>query len=235
MPSSTNEANLPTYEPLPNEVQMDSPQSNVYSNLAEFNVHTAPMGYDVPPAQQMWKVPTVAPQWSFAAVLPQITESSAFYQTFLKAKPKALGIVIIVAALLQVAVGIGLFFTMFSIALPSGIPFWGPLIYIIAGSLTIAAKAKPNICLVKGSLALNIITSIFTFIGLILTIVDYHIIWCFTHTSYRRRIVFVIQNDVVISMPPSVYAATAPAFPQPSAPLPPPPYMVQEEKVRPEA
>lgn len=45
----------------------------------------------------------------------------------------------------------------------------------------------------------------------------------------------MIQNDVVISMPPSVYAAMAPAFPQPpSAPPPPPPYMVQEDKARPE-
>ncbi|XP_072279291.1 membrane-spanning 4-domains subfamily A member 8-like [Pyxicephalus adspersus] len=148
--------------------------------------------------------------------------------------------------------------------------------YIIAGSLTIAAKVKPSICLVKGSLALNIITSIFTFIGLILTCVDFHIVWCFNHKSCHKRIVggylihsillvtnlllfctsiavsvfgcrslshassivpqvFVIQNDVVISMPPSVYAATAPAFPQPSAPVPPPPYMAQEEKATPVA
>ncbi|XP_077310844.1 uncharacterized protein LOC143930415 [Lithobates pipiens] len=277
MPSLTSEANLPSYEALPNEVPMDAPQPNVYNNPAEFNVHTVPMGYEVPPAPQMWKVPTVAPQWSFSAVIPQITESSAFYQTFLKAKPKALGIVIIVAGLVQVALGIGLIFTIFSISLPSGIPFWGPIIYVIAGSLTIAAKAKPNICLVKGSLALNIITSIFTFIGIILTFVDFHIVWCFNHLSCHRRIVggyfihsillltnlllfctsiavsvfgcrslshassivpqvFVIQNDVVISMPPSVYAAMAPEFPQPpSAPPPPPPYMVQEDKARPEA
>lgn len=92
MPSLTSEANLPSYEALPNEVPMDAPQPNVYSNPAEFNVHTVPMGYEVPPAPQMWKVPTVAPQWSFSAVIPQITESSAFYQTFLKAKPKALGV-----------------------------------------------------------------------------------------------------------------------------------------------
>lgn len=92
MHSLTSEANLPSYEALPNEVPMDAPQPNVCSNPAEFNVHSVPMGYEVPPAPQMWKVPTVAPQWSFSAVIPQITESSAFYQTFLKAKPKALGV-----------------------------------------------------------------------------------------------------------------------------------------------
>ncbi|KAM9325075.1 membrane-spanning 4-domains subfamily A member 4D-like [Gastrophryne carolinensis] len=272
MPSSADDANLPSYEALPNEVPAEAPAA--YSTPAQFNVHMAPLGYNVPPAPQMWKVPTVAPQWSVAAVVPQITEASAFYQTFLRAKPKALGIVIILAAVIQIALGIGLIFTTFSISLPSGIPFWGPIFYIIAGSLTVAAKVKPNVCLVKGSLALNIVTSIFTFIGLILTCVDFTIIWCFNHQFCYRRIVggyvihsillvtnlllfctsvavsvfgcrslgdvssivpqvFVIQNDVVISMPPSVYEATAPAFPQQSASAPPPPYIVQEDKTRP--
>lgn len=92
MPSSTNEANLPSYEALPNEVPIDAPQPIVYCSPAEFNIHTVPTEYTAPLAPQMWKVPTVAPQWSFSAVIPQITESSAFYQTFLKAKPKALGV-----------------------------------------------------------------------------------------------------------------------------------------------
>ncbi|XP_075071541.1 membrane-spanning 4-domains subfamily A member 8-like [Mixophyes fleayi] len=165
-----------------------------------------------------------------------------------------------------------------SISFPSGIPFWGPIIYIIAGSLTIAAKAKPNICLVKGSLALSIITSVFTIIGLILACVDLHIIkflyhhrnagpvggyimdsvllvtnlllFCssvsvavfgcrsLNHASSIVPQVFVIQNDVVISMPPSVFSASAPQYaelqPPPPPPPPPPPYMVQEqEKARP--
>ncbi|XP_056385965.1 membrane-spanning 4-domains subfamily A member 8-like isoform X3 [Hyla sarda] len=180
-------------------------------------------------------------------------------------------IVLILAAILQVAVGIGLFFTTFSASLPSGIPFWGPIFYIIAGSLTIAAQAKPSICLIKGSLSLNILTIVFSAIGLVLTCVDLGIIWCFPRRLCRSRIiggyfidsillvtnlllfclamslsvfgcrslsqassivpqVFVIQNDVVISMPPSVYFATVPAFPQTQPPAPPPPpYMGDTE------
>ncbi|XP_069608935.1 uncharacterized protein [Ranitomeya imitator] len=44
--------------------------------------------------------------------------------------------------------------------------------YIIAGALTISAHRKPNVCLIRGSLSLNIITSIFSTIALILNIID---------------------------------------------------------------
>ncbi|KAM3914057.1 membrane-spanning 4-domains subfamily A member 4D-like [Leptodactylus fuscus] len=252
-----------SYEALTNDVTAMAPPYI----LPQYNVPPVPPGYNAPPDPQIWKVPTVAPQWSFAAVIPQITESSAFYQTFLKGRPKALGIVLISAAILQVVVGIGLFFTTFSVSLPSGIPFWGPAIYIVAGSLTIAAQTKPSICLIKGSLALNVLTIVFSVIGLVLTSVDLGIIWCYPYRNCRSRLiggylidsvlivtnlllfclsislsvfgcrslshassivpqVFVIQNDVVISMPPSVYSATAPTFPQtqPVPPPSPPPY-----------
>ncbi|CAJ0931568.1 unnamed protein product [Ranitomeya imitator] len=181
-------------------------------------------------------------------------------------------IVLILAAILQVMVGIGLIFTTFSVSLPSGIPFWGPIIYIIAGSLTIAAQAKPSICLIKGSLSMNILTITFSVIGLVLTCVDLGIIWCYPRRLCRSRIiggylidsvlivtnlllfclsislsvfgcralnhassivpqVFVIQNDVVISMPPSVFSTSAPTFPQtqPPPPASPPPYTDQIE------
>ncbi|XP_075705406.1 membrane-spanning 4-domains subfamily A member 4D-like [Rhinoderma darwinii] len=263
---AVNGATTHSYEALTSDTTPTAPPYG----LPQYHVPPAPPEYNAPPDPQMWKVPTVAPQWSFAAVIPQITESSAFYQIFLKSKPKVLGIVLILAAVLQVAVGIGLFFTTFSISLPSGIPFWGPIIYIIAGSLTIAAQAKPNICLIKGSLSLNILTIAFSVIGLVLTCIDLGIIWCFPHRLCRGRIiggylidgallvtnlllfglsislsvfgcrslshassivpqVFVIQNDVVISMPPSVFYATAPAFPQTQPPPPPPPYAGQRE------
>ncbi|XP_073537350.1 membrane-spanning 4-domains subfamily A member 4D-like isoform X1 [Phyllobates terribilis] len=266
--SSMNGADTHSYEALTSETIPTAPPHS----FPLYHVPPVPLGYNGPSDAQMWKVPTVAPQWSFAAVIPQITESSAFYKTFLKGKPKALGIVLILAAILQVLVGIGLIFTTFSVSLPSGIPFWGPIIYIIAGSLTIAAQAKPSICLIKGSLSMNILTITFSVIGLVLTCVDLGFIWCYPSRLCRSRIiggyfidailivtnlllfclsislsvfgcrslnhassivpqVFVIQNDVVISMPPSVFSATAPTFPQtqPPPPASPPPYTDQIE------
>ncbi|XP_069835418.1 membrane-spanning 4-domains subfamily A member 8-like isoform X2 [Dendropsophus ebraccatus] len=219
--SSENKASCHGYETLPNDM---TPTAPPYS-LSQFDVPPVLPGCIAPPDPQTWKVPTVAPQWSFAAVIPQITESSKFYQIFLKGKPKALGIVLITAAILQIIVGIGLFFTAFSVSLPSGIPFWGPICYIIAGSLTIAAQAKPSICLIKGSLTLNIFTTVFSAVGLLLTAIDLAVIWCYGDFCHSR-IVFMIQNDVVISMPPSVFSAMAPTFPQMQQPPPPspPPY-----------
>ncbi|XP_075034477.1 membrane-spanning 4-domains subfamily A member 8-like [Mixophyes fleayi] len=56
--------------------------------------------------------------------------------------------------------------------------------YIIAGGLTIGAQCKPNICLVKGSLSLNIISSIFSFIAAILNCVDLATNRCHYYSYY---------------------------------------------------
>ncbi|XP_077310750.1 membrane-spanning 4-domains subfamily A member 8-like isoform X2 [Lithobates pipiens] len=54
--------------------------------------------------------------------------------------------------------------------------------YIIAGSLTVAAQTKPNICLIKGSLSLNIFSSIFSMIAVILNIIDLATLRCYIYT-----------------------------------------------------
>ncbi|KAG8543853.1 hypothetical protein GDO81_023555 [Engystomops pustulosus] len=54
-----------------------------------------------------------------------------------------------------------------------------------------------------------------------------------SHASSIVPQVFVIQNDVVISMPPSVFMATAPAFPQIQPPPPlssAPPYTEESQE-----
>ncbi|XP_063819447.1 membrane-spanning 4-domains subfamily A member 4A-like [Pseudophryne corroboree] len=137
------------------------------------NGNSRPPAYNAYPATQVYTVPPEVLQWNLAAVVPQNLDiSNHFFRTFRKGKPKALGIVLIVAAVLQIPLGIAFVFVKQSITLFSGLPFWGAIFYIIAGSLTIAAQSKPSRCLVRGSLSLNIISTIISVVSLIINSVE---------------------------------------------------------------
>ncbi|XP_077107059.1 membrane-spanning 4-domains subfamily A member 4A-like isoform X1 [Ranitomeya variabilis] len=184
--SATNNENVPhTYETIQNQASSAVP--NWITSVPTYQQNVCPPipAYTASPSTQMWAVPTVTPQWSVANVMaPNTHPSSPFYQTFLKSKPQALGIVLIISAILEIGLGIGLGFTSFSITFPSGIVFWGPIFYIIAGALTISAHHKPNVCLIRGSLSLNIITSIFSTIAFIINIIDLAVMQSFWNCYY---------------------------------------------------
>ncbi|XP_031315381.2 membrane-spanning 4-domains subfamily A member 12 [Camelus dromedarius] len=59
-----------------------------------------------------------------------------------------------------------------SLSFISGYPFWGGLSFIITGALCISACKQLSPSLIKSSLGMNIVSSVFVFIGLILLLVD---------------------------------------------------------------
>ncbi|KAM5186068.1 LOW QUALITY PROTEIN: membrane-spanning 4-domains subfamily A member 12-like [Callospermophilus lateralis] len=59
-----------------------------------------------------------------------------------------------------------------SLTFLSGYPFWGGICFIISGSLSITTFKEFSPCLIKSSLGMNIVSSIFSLIGAILLLVD---------------------------------------------------------------
>ncbi|XP_055210206.1 membrane-spanning 4-domains subfamily A member 12 [Gorilla gorilla gorilla] len=98
-----------------------------------------------------------------------------------KEEAKALGVIQIMVGLMHIGFGIVLCLISFSFrevlgfastAVIGGYPFWGGLSFIISGSLSVSASKELSRCLVKGSLGMNIVSSILAFIGVILLLVD---------------------------------------------------------------
>ncbi|KAA0717496.1 High affinity immunoglobulin epsilon receptor subunit beta [Triplophysa tibetana] len=87
---------------------------------------------------------------------------NAVLKKFLQVQPESLGTVQIMTGIMIFLFGILLSInTRYPvITINSGITYWGSLIYITAGSLSVAAENKLHSCVVKASLGMNVFSAI---------------------------------------------------------------------------
>ncbi|KAM4031287.1 membrane-spanning 4-domains subfamily A member 8-like [Anomaloglossus baeobatrachus] len=190
MSSPTTENRMHSYEPVPCTIILPKEDAASQKMILPENMQSVSL------ASNVYPVPPVV-----AAAVPQTTLSTAIHQKFVKEKTQELAILLIVASIVQFFLGIGTLFTNVHFILFSGVPFWGTVCYLVAGSLTISVQGSPSICLVKGSLALNILGAILSCIGIImacLDIVSITSIECSLHIIYQYLCPKPETGDIVI-------------------------------------
>ncbi|XP_054419676.1 membrane-spanning 4-domains subfamily A member 14 [Pteronotus mesoamericanus] len=118
---------------------------------------------------------TVQPDETVLTALPYGPNNSLL--DFLKGEPRVLGAIQILLALIIVSIGTIFAFNFFRysqrfpLVFFTGYPFWGALIFIIAGYVT--GFNKKEECLGKGVMAMNVISSLAAVAGITLTIISF--------------------------------------------------------------
>ncbi|KAL7890896.1 hypothetical protein AOLI_G00003720 [Acnodon oligacanthus] len=93
-----------------------------------------------------------------------------------RVQPKALGAVQIMNGVITLVFGTVLTVLEPPFSVYTGVVYWGSLVYIIAGSLTVAAGNRLTPCLVKGSLGMNVSSAVTAGIAVSLLALDFVII-----------------------------------------------------------
>ncbi|XP_048460486.1 membrane-spanning 4-domains subfamily A member 8-like [Rhincodon typus] len=109
-------------------------------------------------------------------------QNNSRVQQMLKGKLKALGITEIVTGIIVIIIGIVPFsiaprqFLSVIFSLIVGIPWWTGALFIVAGSFAIVVEKMPTHCMIRGCLAMNIISAIFCLPATIIYVLNLTII-----------------------------------------------------------
>ncbi|ROL53440.1 Membrane-spanning 4-domains subfamily A member 4A [Anabarilius grahami] len=174
-PTQTTAAGTGTNAPVPVYVQHPAGVSPLHGLQAFLKGQPKALGFQPPTQTTAAGTGTNAPVPVYVQQVEGVSPLHGL-QPFLKGQPKALGTVQIMIGLLTFLLGIVSSLHADSISVFSGIVYWGSLIYISAGSLCIAAENKLNspsgLCLVRGSLGMNIFSAITAGISFIIISMD---------------------------------------------------------------
>ncbi|XP_021009848.1 membrane-spanning 4-domains subfamily A member 4D-like [Mus caroli] len=125
-------------------------------------------------------------------------------EKFLKGEPKVLGVIQVVIALINVSLGIIILKTLSSelpLSVISMVPFWGSIMFIVSGSLSIAAGVRPTKCLIISSLTLNTITSVMAAIACIMSVVSVvvrsHSLYGYNHTITKDLDILMLIFNIL--------------------------------------
>uniref|UniRef100_A0AAR2M2R0 Uncharacterized protein n=1 Tax=Pygocentrus nattereri TaxID=42514 RepID=A0AAR2M2R0_PYGNA len=99
----------------------------------------------------------------------------------------------------------------------SGIAFWGALMYIITGSLAVAASNKLHRCVVKGALVMNVLSSIVAGVAIILLSLDFVISALYAQSTGINAVLLIFSiMQFIISICVSAFACKSTCKAEPS-------------------
>ncbi|XP_042612264.1 membrane-spanning 4-domains subfamily A member 4A-like isoform X2 [Cyprinus carpio] len=142
------------------------------------------------------------------------TNLNTTLKKFFKAQPKALGTVQIMIGVTVFLLGIlhtTNFYEYSAIVVYSGITYWGSFIYIIAGSLFVAAQKKLNPCVVKASLGMNVVSAVTAGLAIVLMGIQLRVI-SMDHSSLHAEKLRVVGIMLVFTIPQFIISICISAF-----------------------